>query len=153
MTNKQQENWVSHSPIEDARLFQHIAQVDVSVEKVRIQCDRFLEMMYSQPNFVLCIKHTTQIAPGHRKVRPCFDRFQIARLQAVANAPSNDMEGKAESQSLILSCVCVASQFFLISEVIETLLWMEKFSFSLFPIWFLCWHDASGMFCSMYHKN
>lgn len=85
--------WYSaHSPVKDARLFQHIAQVDVSVEKVWVQCDRLLEMMDGQPNLVLGIEHTAQVAPGHRKVRPSFDRLQIARLQRLPETETWGME-------------------------------------------------------------
>lgn len=62
-----------HSPIEDARLLQHVRQIDVRVQEVRVQCDRLLEVMNRQPDLALCIEDTAEVAPGHRKVRPSFD--------------------------------------------------------------------------------
>lgn len=40
-------------------------------------------MMYSEPNFSLGIEHTTQVAPGHRKVWLSLYGFQVTSLQLV----------------------------------------------------------------------
>lgn len=69
-----------HSPIENSRLLQHVAQVDVGVQEIRIQCDGLLEVMDREPNFSLCVEHASQIAPCDREIRTRFNCFQIARL-------------------------------------------------------------------------
>lgn len=74
-----------YSPVKDPRLLQHISQVDVGVEKVGIQGDRFLEVMYRQPDLALCVKYTAKIAPCDGKVRARLNRFQVARLKATDN--------------------------------------------------------------------
>ena len=43
-----------HRPVEDPGLFQHIAQVDVGVQEVRVQSHCLLEVVDGQPDFALC---------------------------------------------------------------------------------------------------
>lgn len=69
-----------YSPIEYARLLQHVAQIDVGVQEVRIQCDGLLEVVDGQPDLALRIEHAAQIAPGHREIGARFNRLQIAAL-------------------------------------------------------------------------
>lgn len=71
----------SASPIEDPRLFEDVAEIDVSVEEIRIQGDRFFEVMYGQPYFALGIEDATEVAPGDCEVRSCLDGLQIASLE------------------------------------------------------------------------
>lgn len=67
-------------PIKDACLFENVAQIDVCIQKVWIQCDCFFKMMNCQPNFTLSVEHATQIAPCNGKIGTCFNSFQITRL-------------------------------------------------------------------------
>lgn len=62
-----------HSPVEDARLLQDVRQIDVRVQEVRVQSHGLLEVVNRQPDLALCIEDTTEVAPGHRKVRPSLD--------------------------------------------------------------------------------
>lgn len=69
-----------HLPIKDARLLENVAQIDVGIQEIWIQCDRLFEMMDGQPNFTLSVEHAPQIAPGNGKIGTRFNCFQIARL-------------------------------------------------------------------------
>ena len=69
-------------PIKDSRLLEHIAQVDVCVEEVRIQLHRLLEVMYGEPYFALRVEHTAEIRPRDSELRLRLNRFQVARLHA-----------------------------------------------------------------------
>lgn len=62
-----------HSPVKDASLFQDVSQVNVGVQEVRVQRHSFLEVMNGEPDLALCIEHTAEVAPGHRKIRTRFD--------------------------------------------------------------------------------
>lgn len=68
-------NYDKHSPIEDSRLLQHIAQVDVGIQEVRIQSHSFFEVMNRQPDLALCVKYTSKVAPCNGEVRTCFNSF------------------------------------------------------------------------------
>lgn len=70
----------AYSPVKDACLLQHVAQIDVCVQEVRIQGDRFLEVVDGQPDLALRIEHAAQIAPGHREIGTRFNRLKIAGL-------------------------------------------------------------------------
>lgn len=71
---------INHSPIEDPGLLQHVSQVDVRVQEVRIERDGLLKVVDRQPDLALGVEHAAQVAPGHGKVRPGFDGLQVACL-------------------------------------------------------------------------
>lgn len=77
---KQQYLKKNHSPIEDPGLLQHVSEVDVRVQEVRIERDRLLKVVDRQPDLALGVEHAAQVAPGHGKVRPGFDCLQVACL-------------------------------------------------------------------------
>lgn len=70
----------NHSPIEDPGLLQHVSEVDVRVQEVRIERDGLLKVVDRQPDLALGVEHAAQVAPGHGKVRPGFDGLQVACL-------------------------------------------------------------------------
>jgi len=67
-------------PIENASFFQHIAQIDVGIQKVGVQLNSLLKVMDGQPDFSEGIKHASQVAPSNSKFRSRLDRFQVASL-------------------------------------------------------------------------
>ena len=67
-------------PVEDARLLQHIAQVDVGVQEVGVERHRLLEVVDGQPYLALRVEHAAQVAPGHGEVGPRLDGLQVAAL-------------------------------------------------------------------------
>lgn len=67
-------------PVKNSCFFENISQIYVRVQKVGIQGNGLLKMMYGQPDFTLRIEYTSQITPGNCKVRPCFDGLQVTSL-------------------------------------------------------------------------
>lgn len=62
-------------PIKDSGLFEHVAKIDVGVQKVGIQSDGFLEVMNRQPYFSLGVEDAAKIAPCDREVWTRFNRL------------------------------------------------------------------------------
>lgn len=71
-----------HSPVKDSGLLQHVSQVDVGVQEVRVQGDRLLEVMDGEPNLALCVEHTAQVAPCDGEVGTRLYCLQVASLEA-----------------------------------------------------------------------
>ena len=68
-------------PIEYSGLFQHVAQIDVGVQKVWVERHSLLEVVDGQPDLALGVEHTAQVGPGNGKVGSGLDSFQITRLE------------------------------------------------------------------------
>lgn len=79
LTNKRMDN--GGLPVKDSGFFQDVSQIDVGIEEIWIECNGFLEMMNGKPYFTLGIEHTTEVAPGNSKVRPCLNGLQVACLE------------------------------------------------------------------------
>ena len=80
------QNW--YSPIEYPGLLEHIAKVDVGIQEVGVQSHRFFEMVDGEPYLPLGIEDAAKVAPGHSKVRPGLNGFQVTRLR-----PSHEQRG------------------------------------------------------------
>lgn len=72
-------------PVKYSRLFEHIAKIDVRIQKVGIQLHCFFEMMYGEPDFTLRIEDATQIWPSNRKLRLSFYCLQVTNLEIGIN--------------------------------------------------------------------
>lgn len=68
-------------PVKNPRFFQHISQVNIGVQKVRVKLYRLFKMMYGKPNLSLGVEDTSQITPRNGKSRGGLDSFQIALLK------------------------------------------------------------------------
>lgn len=75
-----QSDW--HSPVKDSGLLQHVAQVDVGVQEVRVQRDRLLEVMDGEPDLALSVEHAAQVAPCDGEVGTRLDGLKVASLEA-----------------------------------------------------------------------
>lgn len=71
-----------HSPVKDSGLLQHVAQVDVGVQEVRVQRDRLLEVMDGEPDLALSVEHAAQVAPCDGEVGTRLDSLKVASLEA-----------------------------------------------------------------------
>lgn len=72
-----------NEPVENASFFEHISQIDVSIQEIWIELYGFLKMMYCKPYFTLRVENAAQIRPSNRKLRLCFDCFQVANLKHI----------------------------------------------------------------------
>ena len=48
-------------PIEYSGLFQHVAQIDVGVQKVWVESDCLLEVVDGEPNLTLGVEHAAEV--------------------------------------------------------------------------------------------
>ena len=68
-------------PVKYPGFFQHIAQVDVGIQKVGVQCHGLLKVVDGEPDLALGIEDTAQVRPSHGKVGSGLYGFQITGLE------------------------------------------------------------------------
>lgn len=83
-----------HSPVKDSGLLQHISQVDVGVQEVRVQGDRLLEVMDGEPDLSLCIEHTAKVAPCNGEVGTRLYGLKVASLEAREGRTSRESQNQ-----------------------------------------------------------
>ena len=81
-------------PVKNPGLLQHVPEVDVCIEKIRIQSDGLLEVVDGQPDLALRVEHAPEVAPGHGEVRPGLDGLQVASLEKPRRFGENKEVGK-----------------------------------------------------------
>ena len=70
-------------PVKYPSFFEDVSEINIGIEKVRIQSYRLLKMVNGKPNLSLSIKNASKIAPCNSKIRSCFDGFQVTSLLLV----------------------------------------------------------------------
>lgn len=90
------------SPVKNPSFFEDVSEVDVCIQKIRIQGHGLFEVMNGQPNFALGVENAPQVAPCDREIRSRLDRLEVASLFFVRNRRmERKEERKKKRESLV----------------------------------------------------
>ena len=66
--------------VKNARLLEHVAKIDVGVEKVAVELDRLVEVVNRQPNVAALIVDAAEVGKGDGEVWVTLDCLQVTLL-------------------------------------------------------------------------
>ena len=69
-----------YRPIKDACLFEHVAKIDICIEKGTVKFDGLLKIVDGKPNVTTLVVNAAKIGVGNGKVRIATDRLDVALL-------------------------------------------------------------------------